>query len=301
MSDGRRRLAAALALLTLSVGDAAMARSRPREVYDMVLGQPAPPPMGYFYFCEREPADCFEPAGVQTAAVSVSAVPQRAVASDAPAAPVLQKPNYWSFAFSSAAADQRRHSYRARAPLAGPPAAIRSGGLFGLGKLSPRKMLGGLANFPPTLDDDRRIVLNRDVMSTLNRVNRDVNRRVISVNDQTAYGEVDYWGLPLTRNSRHWGDCEDYVMEKRHQLLREGFPMAQLSIALVRTRWGDTHAVLLVETNEGDMALDSFSNWITPWWKLDYTWIMRQSPRDPSRWVSVLGEGWFGKELAAVR
>ena len=48
--------------------------------------------------------------------------------------------------------------------------------------------------------------------------------------------------------------------------------------------------------NEGALALDSFSGWIIPWWKLDYQWIMRQSPDDPSRWVSVLGEGWFGKE-----
>jgi predicted transglutaminase-like cysteine proteinase len=296
MSNGRRRLAATLALLTLSAAHVAVARSHPLEVYDMVLGQPAPPPMGYFYFCEREPEDCFEQAKVQVA----SAAPSEAPASDAPTptpTPNMQKPNYWSFAFSSAEADQRRNSYRGREPLAPPPASIHKGGFFRLGNVSPRKMLGGFANFPPTLDLDRRIVLNRDVMSTLNRINRDVNRRVISVSDQVTYGVPDYWALPLSRTTRHWGDCEDYVLEKRHQLLQQGYPMAQLSIALVRTRWGDTHAVLLVETNEGALALDSFSSWITPWWKLDYTWIMRQSPEDPSRWVSVLGEGWFGQEL----
>jgi predicted transglutaminase-like cysteine proteinase len=305
MSKGRVRLAIALAVAALSASDAAMARSRPREVYDMVLGQPVPPPMGYYYFCEREPEDCFEPADARRLAMAGGAPSRRRPAESdaADVAPPMEKPNYWAFAFRSAAAGQRL-AYRGREPLAGPPASIRGrdredeGGFFRRGRVSPRKLLGGFAAFPPTLDDDRRIVMTRDVKSTLNRINRGVNRRVISVSDQTAYGELDYWGLPISRNARRWGDCEDYVMEKRHQLLADGYPMAQLSIALVRTRWGDTHAVLLVETNEGTLALDSFSNWITPWWKLDYTWIMRQSPEDPSRWVTVLGEGWFGREVS---
>ena len=74
-------------------------------------------------------------------------------------------------------------------------------------------------------------------------------------------------------------------------------PVRLLSVALVRTRWGDTHALLLVETDQGTLALDSFSAWINPWWKLDYQWIMRQSPDDPSLWVSVRGEGWaYGEQ-----
>jgi predicted transglutaminase-like cysteine proteinase len=142
------------------------------------------------------------------------------------------------------------------------------------------------------VDEGERIIVTRQVWSTLNRINRGVNRRVRPVSDRANYGEADVWALPLSGDGRGRGDCEDYVMEKRHQLLQAGFPMRALSIALVRTRWNDTHAVLLVETDEGALALDSFTGWVTPWWKLDYQWIMRQSPKNASTWVVVLGDGW---------
>jgi predicted transglutaminase-like cysteine proteinase len=273
MGRFRGLMSGALALAALSAG---VAEARPRRdvIYDMVIGQPAPPPAGYNAFCLREPADC--------------AVP------DASAAGPPLKPNYWAFAFHSAAV-QKRFAYRARTPLAEPPASIRRPALFRLRKASAEP-LPAPASAPPRLEEAGRIIVTRQVRSTLNRINRGVNRRVISVGDRENYGVADFWALPLSGDGGRRGDCEDYVVEKRHQLLAAGYPMQALSIALVRTRWNDTHAVLLVETDEGALALDSFTGWIGPWWKLDYQWIMRQSPKDPSIWVSVLGDGWSGQE-----
>jgi predicted transglutaminase-like cysteine proteinase len=204
------------------------------------------------------------------------------------------KPNYWRFAFRSAAV-QKRFAYRARPTFAEQPASIRQPAPFRLRK-APTGPLASPASAPPRLDEAGRIVVTRQVWATLNRINRGVNRRVISVGDRENYGVADLWALPLSGDGRRRGDCEDYVVEKRHQLLAAGYPMQALSIALVRTRWNDTHAVLLVETDEGAMALDSFTGWIGPWWKLDYQWIMRQSPKDAATWVSVLGEGWSGQD-----
>jgi len=128
----------------------------------------------------------------------------------------------------------------------------------------------------------------REATTVIEEVNRQVNRSLASASDWRVYGRRDYWALPLSRPGRVTaGDCEDFVMEKRHRLLAAGFPMAQLSIALLRTRWGETHAVLLVETDEGALVLDNRSNDVRPWWRVEERWIMRQSPDNPRAWVAV--------------
>ncbi len=298
MMGGRLQLMIAAALLCLAATGSAQARRPPPAVHEMVLGQPAPPPFGYYDFCQREPADCFTadqlgPAPGPAGGLAVLADPELArAAAGGTSAPA--KPSYWAFAFRAAQV-QPRDAYRAGAAPVGPPAAIRpSASPIRLKFLTRRRSAAGTATSPPEVDAKGRIVMTRQVVARLNRINRDVNGRVVSVSDRSNYGQLDVWDLPLSRNARGWGDCEDYAVEKRHQLLAAGYPMRLLSIALVRTRWDDTHAVLLVETDQGAVALDSFSSWIVPWWKLDYQWIMRQSVRDPGVWLPVLGDGWSG-------
>jgi predicted transglutaminase-like cysteine proteinase len=132
-----------------------------------------------------------------------------------------------------------------------------------------------------------RARLTEEARATIERVNRDVNRGMVSAPDWKTFGRPDYWALPLSRPGRKAGDCEDYVMEKRHQLLAKGFTMAQLSIALVRTRRGETHAVLLVETDEGTLVLDNRRDAVRPWRQIKDRWIMRQSPEVPGAWVAI--------------
>jgi predicted transglutaminase-like cysteine proteinase len=83
------------------------------------------------------------------------------------------------------------------------------------------------------------------------------------------------------------GDCKDYVLEKRRALVADGVPAADLSIAIVMTPWGETHAVLLVRTDRGELVLDSLSQWIQPWRKVHYKWIKRQAPGQQLTWVSL--------------
>lgn len=68
-------------------------------------------------------------------------------------------------------------------------------------------------------------------------------------------------------------------------------PAADLSLAVVRTSWGEMHAVLLVSTNRGELVLDNLTSAVMSWRDVDYTWLERQKPGDPLSWVSVASTG----------
>jgi predicted transglutaminase-like cysteine proteinase len=48
------------------------------------------------------------------------------------------------------------------------------------------------------------------------------------------------------------------------------------------------HAVLTVTTDEGDYILDNRRNDILLWNDTNYTFLKRQSAKDPRRWVALL-------------
>lgn len=127
-----------------------------------------------------------------------------------------------------------------------------------------------------------RLSLTPALVAELNAVNRGVNGAIAPANDRDA----DVWSLPLA-DGRRIGDCEDYVLEKRRALIARGVPAKALSIAVVRTPQGETHAVLVAATEAGEFVLDNRSSWITAWNQTGYRWVKRQSPADPSRWVRV--------------
>ena len=68
--------------------------------------------------------------------------------------------------------------------------------------------------------EETRVVLTPDLWSELDRINRSVNRDVQPVSDMENYGVEEWWSLPLNGK----GDCEDYALEKRHQLMAKGWP-----------------------------------------------------------------------------
>jgi hypothetical protein len=97
---------------------------------------------------------------------------------------------------------------------------------------------------------------------------------------------LDRWATPLAQGDQY-GDCEDYVLEKRRALIAAGVPEDALSIAVATTTWGESHAVLLVTTDQGDYVLDSLTPWILPWRKASLTWRERQVAGAPFRWAMV--------------
>jgi len=83
------------------------------------------------------------------------------------------------------------------------------------------------------------------------------------------------------------GDCNDYAVTKRHELLARGWPSRALLLAEVVTHWGEHHLVVLVRTAQGDFVLDNLSATIRPWSKAPYQWVRIQTPRDPRFWSKV--------------
>ena len=84
------------------------------------------------------------------------------------------------------------------------------------------------------------------------------------------------------------GDCEDYVLLKRRLLAARGFPESTLLITVVRDENNEGHAVLTVRTDRGDLVLDNKRREVMRWADTPYTFVKRQSERNPLVWISLL-------------
>ncbi|HEY8618279.1 transglutaminase-like cysteine peptidase [Phenylobacterium sp.] len=127
-------------------------------------------------------------------------------------------------------------------------------------------------------------VLSNELWASLNRVNASVNRAIVRRTDLEAYGVDEIWNTPIELGLKY-GDCEDYVLEKRRALLAAGVPREALSIAVVTTARGESHAVLLVETQSGAYVLDNLSPWVMPWASTAYVWRERQVAGSSQHWA----------------
>lgn len=150
-----------------------------------------------------------------------------------------------------------------------------------------------LASTPPRADwKDRQAPgaqpLTAELLALLNSVDRTVNHSIRYVHA----GGDDSWKLPMQQAaSQATGDCKDYVLEKRRALIEHGISPQSLSIALVQTWRGESHAILLVATDQGEYALDNLSGSVKRWDKLGYRWVSRQAPGETFDWVSLGSDG----------
>ena len=100
-------------------------------------------------------------------------------------------------------------------------------------------------------------------------------------------------------------DCVGYVRAKRDALTQAGFPSGALSPAVVKTRGGVIHAVLLVRTTEGDYVLDNLSPYVVRWTETDYTFIKREvasgSPSTAPRWAWTAAPDQIAETRVATR
>lgn len=85
------------------------------------------------------------------------------------------------------------------------------------------------------------------------------------------------------------GDCNDYAVTKRHDLIGKGWPARSVLLSEVVTTWGEHHLVVVVRTFSGDLVLDNLTGQILPWSKKSYRWVRIQTPKNPTYWAS-LGE-----------
>ncbi len=128
-----------------------------------------------------------------------------------------------------------------------------------------------------------RVELTAARITELEGINDHVNDAVRPVSDLDLYGKLEVWTYPSGK-----GDCEDYVLLKRRMLIERGWPDSTLLITVVRDENNEGHAVLTVRTDRGDLVLDNKRRKITRWNDTPYTFIKRQSERNPMVWTSLL-------------
>jgi predicted transglutaminase-like cysteine proteinase len=128
-----------------------------------------------------------------------------------------------------------------------------------------------------------RIQLTPAKFGQFEEVNTAVNTEIAPETDLDLYGKPEYWTYPTTK-----GDCEDYVLLKRRILIERGFPESTLLITVVRDENDEGHAVLTVRTDKGDFVLDNKRREVMRWADTPYTFIKRQSERNPLVWISLL-------------
>ncbi|MGH6791612.1 MAG: transglutaminase-like cysteine peptidase, partial [Methyloceanibacter sp.] len=129
-----------------------------------------------------------------------------------------------------------------------------------------------------------RIQLTAAKFQEIEEVNSAVNAAVAPITDIELYGKPEVWTYPAANK----GDCEDYVLLKRRMLVQRGFPESTLLITVVRDENNEGHAVLTVRTDGGDFVLDNQRREIVRWAETPYTFVKRQSERNPLVWISLL-------------
>ncbi len=129
-----------------------------------------------------------------------------------------------------------------------------------------------------------RIQLNAAKFKQIEDVNTAVNTTVAPITDLELYGKAEVWAYPTANK----GDCEDYVLLKRRTLIQAGFPESALLITVVRDENNEGHAVLTVRTDKGDFILDNKRRDVVRWTDTPYTYVKRQSEKNPLVWISLL-------------
>lgn len=135
------------------------------------------------------------------------------------------------------------------------------------------------------------MTLDGESWDNLRRVNNEVNDTIAPDASKGGYD----WSLET-----RLGNCNDYAVQKRNALIKLGYPMAALSLAVVRTSFGEGHLVLTVRTDRGDFVLDNRRSAIVAWNRTGYSWLKRQSAENPLNWVTLLGTAAPSTQLASA-
>jgi predicted transglutaminase-like cysteine proteinase len=126
-----------------------------------------------------------------------------------------------------------------------------------------------------------RIKLTPERIDDLVTINARVNSQIRAEhNDAGIAGES--WDL-----SPAYGDCNDYAVTKRHELIARGWPAQSLLLAEVVTGWGEHHLVVVVRTRSADLVIDSLTASIRTWARTGYRWVRVQTPQNPMYWAKV--------------
>src|ERR1700716_1932821 len=132
--------------------------------------------------------------------------------------------------------------------------------------------------------ENERIDLDAQTSELLKRVNHSVNISIIPTPKSYGPNLGDGWTI-----APDMGDCNDYAVTKRHELLENGLPSKALRLSVVKTASGIGHLVLVVVRTKGDVVVDDPTEVIRSWQSTDYHWLKVQSATDSKFWYQIKG------------
>jgi predicted transglutaminase-like cysteine proteinase len=100
----------------------------------------------------------------------------------------------------------------------------------------------------------------------LREVNRTLNG-IRFIDDQTHWGEEDYWATPAESVGSNGGDCEDFSIAKYFLLKELGIPIAKLRMTYVKaTKLDQPHMVLAyyARPDAEPLVLDNLEDAVRP-------------------------------------
>jgi predicted transglutaminase-like cysteine proteinase len=133
----------------------------------------------------------------------------------------------------------------------------------------------------------RNIAMTTERLNELNTVNRQVNRDIIPQN-YTGNLALEPWIV-----SPAAGDCNDFAVTKRHELLAQGWPSHALLLSEVVVADGEHHLILVVRMRDkdtaadADLVLDNLNANLRPVGLIPYQWVRVESPSNPKFWSTV--------------
>lgn len=107
--------------------------------------------------------------------------------------------------------------------------------------------------------------LTPETWKLIKDINQRWNDRITYMSDAEHYHEADYWTFPHDL----LGDCEEYTIAKRQDLLEYDI---ESKFVTCWVESGEYHAVLIVTTDYGDFVLDNRYDNIKHFEDLPYTW-----------------------------
>lgn len=130
-------------------------------------------------------------------------------------------------------------------------------------------------------DRVKPIELTSEKRTELEAINSEVNGSIVP---QSMEGDKSF---ATWRIAPAYGNCNDYAVTKRHQLLARGWPFGALLLAEVITPEHVHHLVLVVRTRQHDYVLDNLATRIRYWEDTPYEWVRIQSPHDAVLWSTI--------------
>lgn len=143
----------------------------------------------------------------------------------------------------------------------------------GFGPPAFRSFCNHYASLCNTRSGAKVVQLTGEKRKQLQAVNMSVNSSIRQQSDMQTNGVDDLWTVPTKA-----GDCEDFAILKKRELMRRGWPAASLLLTVARLPFSNEgHVVLTARTSDGDLILDSRSNSVRDWSSTSYRYYARQS------------------------